>query len=325
MNPVKVDDFTLYKFFMDEASPEENAAVREWTMSSAENAERFRKAFDQYSAVTLALARLQELPQGAIRKNVRNGKGFRRIVVWVGGVAAALAVGFFTQRFAGERKIDSLLTKEMTISAEPGHQSSVTLPDGTEVRLSSGSSLTYPVAFGDTRNVRVEGEALFDVAKDTRHPFVVSTFSHDITVKGTTFDVVAEESKGYFSVALVEGCVALSGKDGVEVKMAPGEVAVDDGSGLRKESDTAAVENQMLWTKGVISCGGMSFDEVMSLFAKRFGVRIIIDRKQLPENNIQRMKVWESDGVESALKVLRKAGLDFTYSFDPEENAYHIK
>ena len=53
---IQVDELLLNKFFMDEASSEEIAAIRDWAMASEENRMRFRKAFDLYAATTLALA-----------------------------------------------------------------------------------------------------------------------------------------------------------------------------------------------------------------------------------------------------------------------------
>ncbi len=327
MNPVKIDDLLLYKFFMDETSPEENETVRHWALASKENQYRFKRAFDQYSATTIALARLQGCPEAILKKG-RSKRGLHRgsrIALWAGAVAAAFVLGVFVRPYAEPRESDGFPVQEMTISAMPGHQSELTLPDGTEVLLSSGSSLSYPMIFRE-RHVRLEGEALFKVTKDQEHPFVVSTFSHDITVKGTTFDAIAEESDGYFSVALVEGSVELSDKDGQRVfEMSSGDVAVIDGQGARIVHDDEAVDEGMLWTKGIISCGGKSFDEIMELFETRFGVQIVLERDTLPENDIQRMKVWVSDGVESAFKVLQKAGFEFTYSIDPENNTYHIR
>lgn len=330
MDKITIDDFLLYKFFLDETSPEENAAVKGWAMSSKENACRFKRAFEQYSATTMALARLQKYPETILKDRRykpkrRSGRG-RRVALWASSVAAALVLGAFVQHYTESRHADELLSQEMTISAVPGHQSELILPDGTKVRLAGGSSLSYPLIFRDKRHVSLEGEALFNVTKDQEHPFVVSTFSHDISVKGTTFDAIADESKGYFSLALVEGNVELSDKGGQKVfDMYAGDVAVIDNEGARLVHDDEAVDESTLWTKGVISCGGKSFDEIMKLFEKRFGVHIVIERDTLPEKDIQRMKVWEPDGIESAFKVLQKAGLEFTYSFSPEENTYYIR
>lgn len=71
----------------------------------------------------------------------------------------------------------------------------VQLPDGSIVMLNSNSTLTYPTQFSDKqREVNLLGEAYFEVTKDTKRPFVVTTpYQANIKVYGTQFNVEAYE------------------------------------------------------------------------------------------------------------------------------------
>lgn len=70
------------------------------------------------------------------------------------------------------------------------------LPDGTNVWIMSGSSLRYvDETEGGTRDIYLTGEAFFDVAKDTLHPFIVKTPGVSVVAVGTRFNVLVEDKK----------------------------------------------------------------------------------------------------------------------------------
>jgi ferric-dicitrate binding protein FerR (iron transport regulator) len=91
-----------------------------------------------------------------------------------------------------------------------GKRSSMELSDGTKVWLNSGSKLVYATAFtGKTREVFLEGEAYFEVAKDAAKPFYVKTDAFRIMVLGTKFDVKAYKDDNEYNTILVEGKVSM--------------------------------------------------------------------------------------------------------------------
>jgi transmembrane sensor len=124
---------------------------------------------------------------------------------------AALALGI---QVFGERPLAEF-------HAPDGETRTVTLEDGTFVRLGEGSHLRV---WGDpgTRAVSLEGRAFFAVIRDERRPFVVRTGPGEIRVLGTRFEV-AEEPDGIRAV-VVEGQVALSNRAG-SVEVPAGGVA----------------------------------------------------------------------------------------------------
>lgn len=97
-----------------------------------------------------------------------------------------------------------------TFTTKAGQRATVELTDGTRVRLNVGSTLTLAKAFSKgQREVRLEGEAFFDVATDAAHPFRVHTEGAIIEVKGTAFGVRAYAAEGETQVAVTEGQVVL--------------------------------------------------------------------------------------------------------------------
>lgn len=89
-----------------------------------------------------------------------------------------------------------------------GETASLTLPDGTQLHLNSGSRITYPSAFtGKERRIFVEGELFADVAKNPRQPFVIQSGEVGIRVLGTRFNFKSYANTDCIEVLLVEGSV----------------------------------------------------------------------------------------------------------------------
>ena len=65
------------------------------------------------------------------------------------------------------------------------------LADGTKVKMNADSHIDVPVQFGDTREVTLEGEAMFEVTHDEARPFIIKAHDHAIYVLGTTFNISA--------------------------------------------------------------------------------------------------------------------------------------
>ena len=136
---------------------------------------------------------------------------------------------------------------------------SVSLPDGTRVRLGANSKLTYPDRFnGERRDVRLEGQAFFDVAKDSERPFTVHTDNMDVTALGTAFEVFDQEAEDKLEAILLNGKVRVGfGGNGTdkrrEVVLSPDEMLVYDKrthEARVRQVDAAAYSG---WRTGILS------------------------------------------------------------------------
>ncbi|MEO1010416.1 MAG: FecR family protein, partial [Bacteroidota bacterium] len=98
-----------------------------------------------------------------------------------------------------------------TLKVPYGKKFNIQLSDGSVVQLNSGSSITYPVNFiaGEDRKIALQGEAFFEVQKDSIHPFLVNTGLLEIEVLGTRFNVIAYTEDEETNVVLTEGSVSL--------------------------------------------------------------------------------------------------------------------
>lgn len=101
------------------------------------------------------------------------------------------------------------------VSTKRGEKTYLALADGTRIWLNSETSLRYPSKL-DSKNVKVflDGEAYFDVAKNTRRKFIVNTASLDIAVLGTSFNVKSYRADNTIETTLEEGKISITGKMG---------------------------------------------------------------------------------------------------------------
>lgn len=317
----EVTDALLFRFFAGQTTNEETDRISAWLSAEPEeHQERLNRAHDLF-----VLSVMSEPASGADgsrrwRMRMLHGGVWRRMAA----VAAAVVVALVGSYFHYDRRIGRLTGQATTIEAPAGQHVRIALSDGTTVELNALSRLTYPAVFAPReRRVRLEGEAQFDVRHDAGHPFVVETFACDVEVRGTKFNVLADEASRTFSTALFEGRVAVRNRmNGEELAMEPRTVAeLRDGHlylGPLTDSD------DYLWTEGIVSFGGDSFGEVAAKLEKYYGVRIEIERATLPEIRYQRLKVRLSEGVDHALRVLQRAS-DFTYAYDEASNRIVIR
>ena len=143
-------------------------------------------------------------------------------------------------------------------------------------------------------------------------------------VLGTKFDVEAEPDEGIFSTALLRGSVKVSNKltAGEEFILQPNdEIRL---VGNRLQLDRIDNPDEYLWTEGLISIKGQTFEELMHKFEKYFGVRILIERRNIPTVDYNYGKIRISDGIDTALRMLQRSAR-FSYVRDPEDNTIRIR
>ncbi|WP_341837381.1 FecR domain-containing protein [Chitinophaga pollutisoli] len=96
------------------------------------------------------------------------------------------------------------------INTERGAKTTVHLPDGSVVTLNSGSRLSYNKDFGvKNRDIKLEGEAYFDVVKNANMPMLVSAGNVEVKVLGTTFNVKAYPEDSVVEASLFTGAIQL--------------------------------------------------------------------------------------------------------------------
>ncbi len=146
-------------------------------------------------------------------------------------LVVSLAGGYFIGH-SSNKKIENEPLVYNEIVVPKGEKSQLVLSDGTKIWVNAGSKLRFPNRFGGkSREVWLDGEAFFEVAKDKSKPFYVRTSDLNIKVLGTTFNVKAYSDENIIETTLLEGLVSLerkvdSNKDVKEIFLQPNHKAI---------------------------------------------------------------------------------------------------
>jgi ferric-dicitrate binding protein FerR (iron transport regulator) len=152
----------------------------------------------------------------------------------------------------------------------------LTLSDGTNVTLNAASSITYPTSFPSTdRQVKIDGEAYFEVAHDVRKPFIVQKGDAKVEVLGTHFNINAYDDEDAIAVTLLEGSVKVSSRRTTgNIILKPGQMArVKERIDVLKKVD---VNEVMAWKEGKFRFGeSTDLGTVMRQIARWYDVEIV--------------------------------------------------
>ena len=163
----------------------------------------------------------------------------------------------------------------LVVHADRGERSGVTLPDGTQVKLNAESSLSYTHDFGrELRQVNLEGEAYFEVTKDSNRPFYVITEEVQVRVYGTEFNVNTHQP-GKVHTVLVDGKVGIKkrGTTG-EITMKPGELASFDRNAGTFEVKEVDVRQYVVWKDGYFTFENESLEQILNTLSLWYDVDV---------------------------------------------------
>ena len=162
----------------------------------------------------------------------------------------------------------------MSVDTRNGKEYWLTLSDGTVVHLNNGTRVIYPEHFvGESRDVILDGEAYFMVAKDRRHPFVVHTLAGEVKVYGTEFNVSAHQQKT--EVVLVNGSVSVTlGATSFERMLQPGQMATFGAQGTIYVEEVD-VEPYVAWNTGTFVFDNIPMQQLMDVLSKWYGFKVV--------------------------------------------------
>jgi len=217
-NPTDIN-ILLIRLFSGDANPEEKKVISDWLEQSAEN----KKLYSDLREIWLSSGMQSNADEYDLEKAIQKFRSqtketqsnparsikFRQILKYAAMLILTFALPF--SYYLG-RNTHSTNNSMTTIACAYGDKSSVELPDGSHVWLNSGSKLSFNSDFGKGRDVELEGEAFFEVAKDKHRPFHVKTTDITIEVLGTKFNLKAYPDEKAVSTTLVEGSVKIASK-----------------------------------------------------------------------------------------------------------------
>jgi transmembrane sensor len=245
-----------------------------WESTATETA-----LFDKEEAYRRFKSRIAAYAQTTTRKR---SFAFAPFFRWTAAVVIAFVLGGVT--FYSLNRL-SKSDKFYTVSVPLGSKSKIELPDHTTVWLNAGSTLKYDQNFAkNRRNVILEGEAYFEVAKNRKMPFTVNGKEMAVRVLGTKFNIRSYAEDPTVDVTLLEGSVNLTNHlvaGNPSCLLKPNEKAT-----LNKQNGALRVEpveasNWREWTRGKLVFDAEYFGQIIRRLEREYNVMINVQDKSL--------------------------------------------
>lgn len=256
-----------------------------------------------------------EKPEQVVEIPVRTK---RTVIAWAGIAAASVILAlllvyfnFYPGKAAqlvsqadNVKMADSSILYATTVI---GEGKKILLPDGTAVWLSPSSTIEYPALFtGSLREVKLSGEAFFEVAHDANHPFVIYSGNIETKVLGTSFNIQAYDNQEEINVTVVTGKVNVTHKNKLEqVELVANERAVfyrKTTELIKEGTDTLTAPVMLRRKEGEFVYKGERLQKVMDDLHEYFGIAIDVadSVKECPIS----FNVYLTDRIEEILEPI---------------------
>jgi len=214
-----------------------------------------------------------------IKKSVPVIKPYRNYIYAVASIAVLILGVFFALM-----SMQDLQPEEFFILETPlGQKSKITMPDGSNVWLNSGSSLIYSNKYGKkNREVQLSGEAYFEVRKGLKD-FIVRINEYSVIVKGTRFNVSAYRDDQLLTTTLLEGSVEFNYIQG-SLEMNPGETMemnLETNSITCKKSQ----HSTNAWTRNRLEYENIELEELLKKLSREYARPIFLESDSLSKQS----------------------------------------
>lgn len=244
----------------------------------------------------------------------------RNIVIRMFQYAAIITILITSTFFFTKFYYDLKESSENNILYVPaGQRAKISLQDGTTVWLNAKSTLKYPAKFSrHNRKVEVIGEAYFDVAKDKKKPFIVSSQAIEIKVLGTQFNIHSYPESGFIATDLIEGSLMVYDKNFKHefITLKPNQQATYK-LGKMYLSSTKH-KDYFLWRDGIYAFENERLNDILEKLQLYYDIKInIVDAKLVDTRYTGKFR--QRDGIDEILRIIQKIQ-PFNIKKDMENN-----
>jgi ferric-dicitrate binding protein FerR (iron transport regulator) len=305
-----MDYYQLIKYFENKCNPTEIEEIEKWL----QNSEEHKKTFQDIQKIWANAKTAPDLIQVDYKKawktiesktgikdyqeNIVPQKSLLRqflkmaaILIVLLGVGAIIKTMFINK---------PELISELNLTAS---QKEIHLSDGTIVILNRNSKLTYPAKFiENTREIELEGEAFFNVAKDSLHPFIVHAGGTITRVLGTSFNIDSKNVSRVI-VSVVEGKVAFNPESTAnnQVQLTKGERGIFEKEAQKLSKIQITDENYLSWQTGILAFNNQTLREAVKVLSEYYSKTIEVQ----PELQNRKITVtFNNQPLSEVLEIL---------------------
>lgn len=279
--------------------------------------QKIKKNIDTDSAWDKQFHRIQKGPGAAKKeKNHLFPGGFLKIAV---SILILIGLGL-----SGVYVFSKISNRILTVSTKNNSETkTIILPDGSEVTLNDNSTIAYPKEFSEnTREVKLMGEAFFDISRNTVKPFIIHTEKADIKVLGTSFNVKTAQ-KDRVEVFVYTGTVQLvDGKNpDYAMILEQGEVGRYENNILEKRENKD--KNYIAWKTKELFFKDTNLGDITKALSKVYDVKIELEDPKIAECMYTSTKsTFVKEDLKNILSIICST---FNLEFEKKHNTYVIK
>lgn len=281
-----IDDL-IKRYLTGSLSEDEYQRLTAFIKASQKNDRYFREFKEKWEPETKELAnknwdklsnRIDRLTQ------LNNSFASRKsMFIYLKRIAAVLIIGLFIGGIYLIYNVSSKTqsTNKLIFEAPRGEKSKVVLSDSTVIWLNSSSKIELKNNYNVlNRKVMLEGEAYFEVTKNTRLPFKVSTRDLEISVLGTKFNIIAYPDENITETSVLEGRVEVKTK----IKPATKKAILKQNQKVtyHKNNNTLTYNSanpnvDIAWMHNMLIFDNEHYLKVFNKLEKWYGVEIEVD------------------------------------------------
>lgn len=315
----------IAKYLQNTITAPEANELRLWLAKDARNRRVFENIVGEWS---LDQSEVDHLKRSVYQRITHEEKAIRKhsSISYLSKVAAAIA---FLLTVTGIIIFQADLTGSSQSADQQGfvekatlrgQKLTFTLPDGTIVKLNSGSRLVYPPDFSnDLRQVVLTGEAFFEVVRDESRPFVIQSGGISTQVLGTSFDVRAYPEEEIYAVGVLTGTVkVITDEGGDEVILSSKEKV--EFSASTNQMKTFQIPDEALmfgWTNKTLIFKDEGLSQILMELERWYNIEIMIDEQYLIDQKKEFTAKYQDPNLKEVMESLAYS-YDFNYEHDPE-------
>jgi len=271
------------KYLTGKESREESVRLQSWLEEDSHHQQIFDQMkeekeiasvvekFDAYNKDDAWRKYLERITALSFRKILFRWKIAAVFFFLVGSVGI---LAYLNVKFTPHESTRDLYT---TVTTASGQNSKIVLPDSSVVWLNSGTMITYNNNFSRTnRDLKLEGQAFFQIAKNKNIPLYVSCNGLKVKVHGTRFDVSAYPEDRKIDVVLESGSVELLHEKDLSFDhfLKPGEKAEFDKKSQKVSVRPVNVYKYTSWKDGVLIFENTPMDEVLEKLERWYNIDV---------------------------------------------------
>jgi transmembrane sensor len=302
-----IDDELLIRFLSEECNEEERQTVDRWLEASPENKTYFQELSILWNASASSATfqkdwlkkdwntvrdRIDEIRIKELNKPVQQRSLIYTFARLAAVIVLAIGVYLYVQHSSDKTAVHQAI-------ASAGIKT-LTLPDGSKVSLNANAKLIYPEVFdSEKREVTLEGEAFFEILRDTKKPFRIKTNGVTTEVLGTSFNINSTADSAV--VTVVTGKVMLYEDKHSAIVMTAGEQGIYNDRGLEKRMNSD--RNFLSWKTNILTFQSTPLEEVVDDLSRHYGRHIQIESKQLEHCTVT--STFRQQTLEEVLEELK--------------------